>query len=195
MGDNSGYGVPPRGFGTKALPPGGATPQGKIQELAFSLVSQYGWPGQWGAFSALEMAEAGWNMTAVNPSSGAYGLAQFINGPSEYFQYGGDPNTALGQLTAMMNYIASRYGSPNAAWAHEQAAHWYDAGGWLPPGASVAYNGTGRPERVLPPGAEAGVTYNINVAVAPGASPADTGRAIVRAIREFERSSGTGWRR
>jgi len=39
------------------------------------------------------------------------------------------------------------------------------------------------------------VTYNINVAVAPGASPADTGRAIVRAIREFERSSGTGWRR
>jgi cell wall-associated NlpC family hydrolase len=196
MGDNSGYGVPPRGFGTKALPPGGATPQGKIQELAFSLVSQYGWPGQWGAFSALEMAEAGWNMTAVNPSSGAYGLAQFINGPSEYFQYGGDPNTALGQLTAMMNYIASRWGSPNAAWANEAAHHWYDAGGWLPPGASVAYNGTGRPERVLPPGADAGgVTYNINVQVAPGASPADTGRAIVRAIREFERSSGTGWRR
>ena len=141
------------------------------------------------------MAEAGWNMTAVNPSSGAYGLAQFINGPAEYFQYGGDPNTALGQLTAMLNYIGQRYGSPNAAWAHEQSSHWYDAGGWLPPGASVAYNGTGRPERVLPPGAEGGVTYNINVAVAPGASPADTGRAIVRAIREFERSSGTGWRR
>jgi len=26
-----------------------------------------------------------------------------------------------------------------------------DQGGWLPPGRSVAYNGTGRPERVLPP--------------------------------------------
>ena len=133
-------------------------------------------------------------MTARNPS-GAYGLAQFLYGPGEYFQYGGDPNTALGQLTAMMNYIAQRWGSPAAAWANEAAHHWYDAGGWLPPGASVAINNTGRPERVLPPGAEAGVTYNISVTVAPTASPADTGRAIVKAIREFERSSGTGWRR
>jgi hypothetical protein len=68
-------------------------------------------------------------MTARNPSSGAYGLAQFINGPSEYFQYGGNPNTAVGQLTAMMNYIRQRYGDPNAAWAHEIAHNWYSKGG------------------------------------------------------------------
>jgi len=29
---------------------------------------------------------------------------------------------------------------------------WYDAGGWLPPGMSMAWNGTGQPERVSPPG-------------------------------------------
>ena len=27
----------------------------------------------------------------------------------------------------------------------------FDKGGWLPPGMSLAYNGTGRPERILPP--------------------------------------------
>jgi hypothetical protein len=153
MGDNSGYGIPPLGFGGGA--PGGATPSGKIQELAFSLLAQYGWTAQWPQFSALENAEAGWSMTARNPS-GAYGLAQFINGPSEYFQYGGDPNTALGQLTAMMNYIGQRWHDPAGAWANEAANHWYATGGavgsaarrgpftggrwppWKPPGGVIA---------------------------------------------------------
>jgi hypothetical protein len=31
-----------------------------------------------------------------------------------------------------------------------------DQGGWLPPGRSLAYNGTGRPERVLPPARRGG---------------------------------------
>jgi len=130
MGDNSGYGIPPSGFGTGsgAMPPG-STPRGKLQELAFTLLAQYGWSAQWPSFNALEMSEAGWSMTATNPLSGAYGLAQFINGPSEYFQYGGDPNTGLGQLTAMMNYIAQRYGSPAAAWAFHLANNYYAKGG------------------------------------------------------------------
>jgi hypothetical protein len=35
---------------------------------------------------------------------------------------------------------------------HWDHIHWaYDKGGWLPPGLSLAYNGTGRPERVLGP--------------------------------------------
>lgn len=140
-------------------PGGGATPKGSIQQIAMALLRQFGWGNQWGAFNALEMSEAGWSMTARNPSSGAYGLAQFINGPSEYFQYGGNPNTAQGQLLAMMNYISNRYGSPAAAWAFHQAHNWYgkgglvntfDRGGWLPPGASIAVNNTGRPEKVIP---------------------------------------------
>jgi hypothetical protein len=69
--------------------------------------------------------ESGGNPTAKNPSSGAYGIAQFINGPGEYAQYGGDVNTVAGQLTAMANYIHQRYGTPSAAWAHEQQFGWY----------------------------------------------------------------------
>jgi TP901 family phage tail tape measure protein len=33
----------------------------------------------------------------------------------------------------------------------------FDAGGWLQPGATMAYNGTGQPEQVLPAGASAGM--------------------------------------
>ncbi|HWD76346.1 MAG TPA: phage tail tip lysozyme [Solirubrobacteraceae bacterium] len=69
--------------------------------------------------------ESGGSLTAKNPTSGAYGIAQFINGPSEYATYGGDSTTLTGQLTAMANYITQRYGNPSAAWAHELSAGWY----------------------------------------------------------------------
>jgi hypothetical protein len=69
----------------------------------------------------------------------------------------------------------------------------FDRGGWLMPGATLAINNTRRPERV---GAPAGhVTYNINVSVPPNANQATIGRQIVTAIKEFERSSGRGWRK
>ena len=108
------------------------------------------WPASmWPAFNAVEMREAGYNLTAQNPTSNAYGVAQFINGPSEYFQWGGNPFSAAGQFTAMFNYIRSRYGNPLGAWAHELAFGWYDKGGWLPPGASIAFNGSSTPEPIL----------------------------------------------
>jgi len=130
MHDNSGYGVPPSGFGMAGGGAGGPIGGSKLKELAYSLLAQYGWARQWASFNALEDSEAGWRMTARNPSSGAYGLAQFINGPSEYYQYGGNPNTGLGQLTAMMNYIGQRYPSgPNQAWAFHLRNNWYGAGG------------------------------------------------------------------
>jgi hypothetical protein len=89
-----------------------------------------GWTGvQWTDLFNVEMREAGFNLRAQNPTSRAYGLAQFINGPSEYYSYGGDPNTAVGQITGMFNYIAQRYGTPAAAWAHELGYGWYEQGG------------------------------------------------------------------
>jgi hypothetical protein len=81
------------------------------------------------------MREAGFSTTAQNPSSGAYGMAQFINGPSEYALYGGNSTTAAGQAVGMVNYIKSRYGTPAAAWAHEQAFGWYNQGGVVPKSA------------------------------------------------------------
>jgi hypothetical protein len=69
--------------------------------------------------------ESGGSTTAQNPKSSAYGIAQFINGPSEYAQYGGDANTQAGQLTAMANYIKQRYGTPSAAVAFHLQHNWY----------------------------------------------------------------------
>lgn len=95
-----------------------------------SAAAKEGWTGaEWTALYDVEMREAGFSLTATNPSSGAYGMAQFINGAGEYAQYGGNSSTAAGQATAMVNYIAQRYGTPEAAWAHELAYGWYAAGG------------------------------------------------------------------
>ena len=86
-----------------------------------SAAAKMGWTGaEWTALFDVEMREAGFSLTAQNPSSGAYGMAQFINGAGEYAQYGGNSTTAAGQATAMVNYIAQRYGTPEAAWAHEE---------------------------------------------------------------------------
>jgi len=62
-------------------------------------------------------------------------------------------------------YIKRSYGNPiNAygAWL-SRSPHWYDQGGYLPTGLSLAYNGTGQPE---PVGVAAGTT-NINISVYP----------------------------
>ena len=108
------------------------------------------------------MREAGYNIHAQNPHSSAYGMAQFINGPSEYYQYGGNPNTAAGQAVAMLNYIAQRYGDPIAAWNHELSAGFYDQGGTLPPGWTMAYNGTGQNEHILTGGQMSNLIDSLN---------------------------------
>lgn len=107
---------------------GGAA--GTVQALARQMAAARGWTGAlWNDLNAVEMDEAGWNLRAQNPTSGAYGIAQFINGPGEYAQYGGNAGTALGQVTAFLNYVQERYGSPAGALAHEEEFHWYALGG------------------------------------------------------------------
>jgi hypothetical protein len=158
--------------------PGGGGPGGPVEAVARAL---FPWAAsQWPSFNAVEMREAGYNLTAQNPSSGAYGVAQFINGPSEYFQWGGSPFTAAGQFTAMFNYIRSRYGVPSNAWAHEVNFGWYDHGGMLPPGLSLAYNGTGKPEQV---GGGGIVIHNLHVTAQDPA-------ALVRGLQNYAESRG-----
>jgi hypothetical protein len=107
---------------------GGAA--GAVQALVRSMAAARGWTGAlWNDLNAVEMREAGWNLNARNPTSGAYGIAQGISGPSWYYQWpGGNPGTAVGQGTGFLDYIAQRYGSPAGAWAHEQAYNWYGNG-------------------------------------------------------------------
>jgi hypothetical protein len=144
------------------------------------------------AWNYVAMRESGWNQFARNPSSGAYGIAQALP-PTKYpfaGQAAGGSNPAA-QISWMEGYMQSRYGGAAGAAAHELAFNWYDQGGFLPPGVSLAVNGTGRPE---PVGAAAGNTYNINVRIDSTVHPAEAGRAIVEKIREFEKRSGPGWR-
>lgn len=109
----------------------------------------------WPAFVNLVMAESGFNRFADNPSSGAYGIAQAL--PATKYPFAGQAaggSHAGAQLAWMFDYIRSVYGNPVNAWGHEMAFHWYDKGGYLPTGLSLALNRTGVPERVIAPGQE-----------------------------------------
>ncbi|MFJ3217728.1 transglycosylase SLT domain-containing protein [Kitasatospora sp. NPDC086801] len=80
---------------------------------------------QLAAFSQIIAHESSWNVTATNPSSGAYGLAQALPG-SKMATHGSDWQTnATTQIKWALDYMNSRYGSPNAAWNFWQANHWY----------------------------------------------------------------------
>jgi hypothetical protein len=68
-----------------------------------------------------------------------------------------------------------------------------DGGGWLRPGWNPPiYNGTGRPERVLPPGAAAGITVNIDLRGARFmGTAADVARDLAPHLRrELQRVQG-----
>jgi hypothetical protein len=62
--------------------------------------------------------------TAQNPTSTAYGIAQFLNGTwgSTGIAKTSDP---FKQIDAGLVYIEERYGSPCAAWDFHQANNWY----------------------------------------------------------------------
>lgn len=150
------------------------------------------WPAyMWPDFDLLEMREAGFNRFARNPSSGAYGIPQALPPTKMPFaaQAAGGSHAGA-QIAWMYGYEHGRYGDPLRAWGHEMTYGWYDRGGWLPPGASIAVNNTGRPERV-----GGGNTYNITVHPSPLARPADIGREVVACLKAFEKGSGASWRK
>lgn len=114
------------------------------QAAAALQAAAYGWVGaQWTALNNVEMAEAGWNNLAQNPSSGAFGIAQALGhggagtagkyGNNYGAQYGLSVSSAVAanngsagpQIQWMLGYISATYGNPENAWAHEQSYHWY----------------------------------------------------------------------
>jgi phage-related protein/lysophospholipase L1-like esterase len=131
--------------------PGGGSP-GANYALAQALYPAYKGTSVMAAWNNVAMRESGWNQFADNPSSGAYGIPQalpFTQMPKAAWpaSAGGSSNPTA-QIEWMWDYMASRYGGPIGAWDHELSAGWYDHGGYLPTGASIAYNTTGRPEPV-----------------------------------------------
>lgn len=103
---------------------GGGDPRG----IAKGLLGSYGWGmGQWSCLDQLWVGESGWTWSALNPSSGAYGIPQAL--PASKMASAGpdwltNPRT---QIVWGMNYIKGRYGTPCAAWSFwlSQSPHWY----------------------------------------------------------------------
>ncbi|HEX3749559.1 MAG TPA: lytic transglycosylase domain-containing protein [Streptosporangiaceae bacterium] len=99
---------------------------GSPQSIAQSMLKSFGWSSS--QFSCLEPLwehESGWNPSAANPSTGAYGIPQASPG-SKMASAGPDWKTnASTQIKWGLGYIKDTYGSPCAAWSHEQADGWY----------------------------------------------------------------------
>ncbi len=136
--------------GQAAIPSGGSgggTPSANQALAKLSVVMSHpSWATgtEWADWVSLWNRESGWSQTARNPQSGAYGIAQALghggagtaasNGTNEYgAQYGlsaADAKSANGgnayyQILWGIGYIDTTYGSPSAAWAHEESAGWY----------------------------------------------------------------------
>lgn len=103
----------------------GRTPQ-SAQAVAHVLVQAHGWgEGEFQCLVNLWNRESTWNYQAVNPSSGAYGIAQALPG-NKMAETGADWQTnPVTQIKWGLGYISGRYGTPCSAWAHSNAVGWY----------------------------------------------------------------------
>jgi hypothetical protein len=157
------------------------------KQFALSQFAHFGWGSdQFPALNALWTQESGWSQYAKNKSGGAYGIPQAL--PPTKMPYAAQEaggSSPVSQIMWGLNYIKGRYGSPVAAEAHELSAGWYDRGGWLPKGLSLALNTTGAPERV---GGGGGDTVIVQV------GPEEVARVVFDQLRGkaqvFQRRNG-----
>ena len=111
---------------TTAQQPAASAPSGSPQQIAEQMLSQFGWSSsQFSCLQPLWALESGWNIYASNPSSGAYGIPQALPG-SKMASAGPDwQSDAATQIRWGLTYIQGTYGSPCAAWSHDEADGWY----------------------------------------------------------------------
>jgi hypothetical protein len=200
---------------------GGGVPGGKLPNvnvglgsgsanasLARQMMPSWGTGANWAAWNYVGQRESGWNSTIQNAASGALGIAQALGhgvaggGGSLGNEYGGYGLSTAGdrlansgvpqpQISWMVNYIRSKYGGPQQAAAHERAFNWYDRGGFIPTGASVAINNTGAPERVLSGSQEMAIVSLLrDIRDILRQSPSATGTAMARGLQGTARRAG-----
>jgi len=112
------------GMALSAAPAHAATTSSasQAQAIAHKMIPD---AAQYKAFSNIVKHESGWNVTATNASSGAYGLVQALPA-SKMASAGSDwKSNAKTQIKWGLDYMNSRYGSPVAAWNFWQANGWY----------------------------------------------------------------------
>jgi hypothetical protein len=103
-----------------------AHPSGSPQQIASAMLGNYGWgQDQFGCLVSLWNQESGWNPSALNASSGAYGIPQSL--PADKMaSVGADWQTnPATQIRWGLGYIQQVYGTPCGAWSHEMAYNWY----------------------------------------------------------------------
>lgn len=92
-----------------------------------------GWTGrEWSCLLTLWNHESQWNHLADNPTSSAFGIAQFMRGT--WPDYGPRTTDPRLQIRYGLAYISDRYRTPCRAWTHWNArvplrgrdvGHWY----------------------------------------------------------------------
>ncbi|WJN63070.1 hypothetical protein [Streptomyces phage phiScoe3] len=115
---------------TKAKPKPKPSPKASLRtpkQIGKALAAKRGWTGsEWEALESLWTGESDWNPHAQNPTSTAYGIAQFLD---DTWAYVGATKTsdATRQIEAGLDYIAASYGTPSKALAfwHSNSPHWY----------------------------------------------------------------------
>ena len=116
--------------------------------------NRMGWGDQWSALRQLVMHESGFNNTAQNPNSTAYGMFQFLDGT--WAGVGGRKTSDPWKQTQYgLRYIKNRYDDPNGAWDFWQAHNWYGDGAVFN-GAQTIGVGENGPEAVIPLNARGG---------------------------------------
>lgn len=105
--------------GNNAVAPG---TQG--HQHAAAIARQRGWSlPDWLTLIGLE---SGGNAQALNPTSGAFGIGQFLGSTkTAYASRGATSTSPLRQLDAMAAYIGDRYGTPTAALAFHRQHNYY----------------------------------------------------------------------
>jgi len=80
---------------------------------------------QFACLDKLWTAESHWNPKALNRSSGAFGIAQFMPTTWGNYKFEYKPKSPIKQINYGLHYISKRYGTPCAAWRHEARYNWY----------------------------------------------------------------------
>ncbi|MFI2216522.1 phage tail tape measure protein [Rhodococcus sp. NPDC019627] len=124
---------------------------GPVADQVRQAFAAYGWDqgAQWDAVDWIVGKESSWNPTARNPSSGAFGLFQFLGSTKDQYLPDENPNPGI-QGAAGARYIRDRYGDPLAAKRFWEQNGWYDQGG-LASGRGLMLKNVLDPERVLDP--------------------------------------------
>ena len=98
----------------------------ELRQWGHRAVNARGWSDtQWTCLNKLWTLESNWSVTETNGSSGAYGIPQSLPGNKMATVASDWRHNADTQIRWGLNYIADRYGSPCAAWAHSRAHNFY----------------------------------------------------------------------